>query len=41
MMNALVTPLLGMGGSKKIANLEKVKIREHIELITAMLGRIE
>lgn len=35
------TPLLGMGGSKKIANLEKVKIKEHIELITAMMGRIE
>ena len=35
------TPLLAMGGSKKIANLKKVKIREHIELITAMLGRIE
>lgn len=35
------TPLLGLGGSKKIANLDKVTIREHIELITAMMGRIE
>lgn len=35
------TPLLGLGGSKKIDNLSKVKIREHIEIITTMVGRIE
>lgn len=35
------TPLLGMGGSKKIANLDKVMVREHIEVITSLTGRIE
>ncbi len=35
------TPLLGLGGSKKITNLDKVMIREHIEIITSLMGRIE
>ncbi len=35
------TPLLGIGGSEKIENLEKVKTKEHIEIITQMVGRIE
>lgn len=34
-------PLLGLGGSEKIENLKKVKIKEHIELITQMVGKIE
>lgn len=33
-------PLLGLGGSEKIQNLQKVKIREHIELISYMVGKI-
>lgn len=33
-------PLLGLGGSEKIQNLQKVKIREHIELISHMVGKI-
>lgn len=35
------TPLLGLGGSKKVTNLEKVNAKVHIELITQMMGRIE
>ena len=35
------TPLLGLGGKKKVENLEKVNAKVHIELITQMLGRIE
>lgn len=34
-------PLLGLGGSEKVENLKKVKIKEHIELITQMVGKIE
>lgn len=34
-------PLLGMGGKERVENLQKVKIKEHIELITQMVGRIE
>ena len=34
-------PLLGLGGSEKVENLKKVKIKEHIELITHLVGRIE
>ena len=34
-------PLLGLGGSEKVENLKKVKIKEHIELITQLVGRIE
>jgi len=33
-------PLLGLGGSEKVENLKKVKIREHIELITQLVGKI-
>jgi hypothetical protein len=34
-------PLLALGGSEKVANLQKVKIKEHIDLITQLAGRIE
>ncbi len=34
-------PLLGLGGSGKIENLQKVKIKEHISLIAQTMGRIE
>lgn len=34
-------PLLGLGGSERVENLKKVKIKEHIELITQMVGKIE
>lgn len=33
-------PLLGLGGSEDVKNLKKVKIREHIELISQMVGKI-
>ena len=33
-------PLLGLGGSEKVDNLDKVKIREHIELISQMVGKV-
>ena len=33
-------PLLGLGGSETIHNLKKVKIREHIELISQLVGKI-
>lgn len=33
-------PLLGLGGSEMVDNLNKVKIREHIELITQLVGKI-
>ena len=34
-------PLLRLGGSEKVENLKKVKIKEHIELIMQMVGKIE
>ena len=34
-------PLLGLGGSEKVENLQKVKIKEHIELIIQLVGKIE
>jgi len=34
-------PLLGLGGNEKVENLKKVKIREHIEIITQLSGKIE
>lgn len=34
-------PLLGLGGAEKVENMEKVKIIEHIYLITDVMGRIE
>ncbi len=33
-------PLLGLGGKEDVANLKIVKTREHIELITQLLGNI-
>ena len=33
-------PLLGLGGSEKVDNLKKVKIREYIELISQMVGKV-
>ena len=33
-------PLLALGGSKKIENLHKVKIKEHIEFISQTVGKI-
>ena len=33
-------PLLGLGGSEKVDNLSKYKTREHIELISQMVGKI-
>lgn len=35
------TPLLGIGGSEKVENLKKVKIREHILINTEFMGPIE
>ncbi|MBC1673481.1 T6SS immunity protein Tdi1 domain-containing protein [Listeria welshimeri] len=35
------TPILGMGGAEKVENLKKVKLREHIYLITQFMGPIE
>ena len=29
-----------LGGSEKVQNLKKVKIREHIELISQLVGKI-
>ena len=34
-------PLLGLGGSEKVENLNKVKLIEHINLITHLMGAIE
>ncbi|TWP29922.1 DUF1851 domain-containing protein [Apibacter muscae] len=34
-------PLLGLGGSEKVENLQKVKIKEHISLIGQMMGKIK
>lgn len=34
-------PLLGLGGPEEINNLEKVKFKEHIYLITQFMGPIE
>ena len=33
-------PLLGLGGSKKVNNLRKVKIKEYIELIVQSVGKV-
>ena len=33
-------PLLGLGGSQKVENLKKVKIKEHIEIISQLVGKI-
>ena len=34
-------PLLGLGGAEKVENMEKVKLIEHIQVITHLLGPIE
>lgn len=34
-------PLLGLGGAERPENLEKVKIKEHIQTITATMGQID
>lgn len=34
------TPLLGLGGSRKVDNLRKVKIKEHIDLIVQSVGKV-
>lgn len=35
------TPLLGLGGVEKVENLKKVKLREHILIITEFMGPIQ
>ncbi|WP_425589705.1 T6SS immunity protein Tdi1 domain-containing protein [Guptibacillus hwajinpoensis] len=35
------TPLLGLGGSEKVENLKKVKLKEHILVITELMGPIQ
>lgn len=35
------TPLLALGGSEKVENLQKVKLIEHVYLITQFMGPIE
>ena len=34
-------PLLGLGGAEKAENLQKVRIKEHIQIITEFMGPIE
>jgi hypothetical protein len=34
-------PLLGAGGSEKVENLQKVKIREHIAVIAQTMGKLK
>src|SRR5699024_2728159 len=34
-------PLLGLGGPEKVENLQKVKLKEHILLISELMGPIE
>ncbi|WP_324604070.1 T6SS immunity protein Tdi1 domain-containing protein [Paenilisteria weihenstephanensis] len=34
-------PLLALGGSEKMENLQKVKLKEHILLISALAGPIQ
>lgn len=34
------TPLLGLGGEEKVENLKKVKLKEHILIITEFMGPI-
>ncbi|WBW97140.1 T6SS immunity protein Tdi1 domain-containing protein [Oceanirhabdus sp. W0125-5] len=35
------TPLLGLGGLEKVENLKKMKLKEHIGMITQFMGQIE
>jgi len=34
-------PLLGLGGPERVENLQKVKLKEHILLISELMGPIE
>ncbi len=34
-------PLLGLGGAERVENLQKVKIKEHIQIITEFMGPIK
>lgn len=34
-------PLLGLGGTEKVEHLKKVKLTEHIDMITEFMGSIE
>jgi hypothetical protein len=34
-------PALALGGSEKVENLQKVKLREHLSLLFQMVGVIE
>lgn len=35
------TPLIGLGGAEKVENLKKVKIKEHILIITEFMGPVQ
>ncbi|SFB99705.1 protein of unknown function [Bacillus sp. OV322] len=35
------TPLLGLGGPEKVENLKKVKLKEHILIITEFMGPVQ
>jgi hypothetical protein len=35
------TPLLGLGGTEKVENLKKVKLKEHILIITEFMGPVQ
>lgn len=35
------TPLIGLGGAEKVENLKKVKLREHILVITEFMGPVQ
>lgn len=34
-------PLLGLGGSEKVENLQKVKIKEHVSIVAQTIGKIQ
>ncbi|WP_338151761.1 T6SS immunity protein Tdi1 domain-containing protein [Listeria cornellensis] len=34
-------PILALGGSEKVGNLQKVKLKEHVLLISALAGAVE
>ncbi|MFU8690853.1 T6SS immunity protein Tdi1 domain-containing protein [Rossellomorea sp. FS2] len=35
------TPLLGLGGAEKVENLKKVKLKEHILIMTEFMGPVQ
>ncbi|EMY5504299.1 T6SS immunity protein Tdi1 domain-containing protein [Bacillus wiedmannii] len=35
------TPLLGLGGAEKVENLKKIKLKEHIRIITHFMGSVQ